>query len=103
MRPGRWTSALRGRRRRARRASRRRGRRAGHPDAASRRPPATAALLRLGLAGSESRIHLAQDAPGRVAITEEIADLHRHARLVLADFLDGGDERRTVLRLGIEA
>src|SRR4029453_8413255 len=53
--------------------------------------------------GSAPRVALAQDAAGRVAVAEEIPDLHRHAGLVLADLLHGRHERRPVLRLGVQA
>src|SRR4029453_9587862 len=66
---------------------RRRGRRPRHPQAAPGRPPAPTALLGLRLPASAPRVDLAQDAAGRVAVAEEIPDLHRDAGLVLADLL----------------
>ena len=101
-RPAARERAAQARRQRCRRL-RRRGRRR-HPDAAAptaasdagvpRRRPSPAATR----ASTSLRMRRAAS-----PIAEEIADLHRDARLVLADLLDARHERRPVLRLGVEA
>src|SRR5262249_4993066 len=73
---------------------RRRGGRRRHPRPAPRWLPATPSLLRLRLGGSDPSLDLAQDAPRGISVAEHVPHLHRDARLVLADLLDGDHEGR---------